>query len=77
MRCRSDAEGRELVSRSDGRVIDRGHTLSVQVVDSDGGGGGSGRFAEIWASGVVDEGVLGGLRLFELDGFGLDVAGVG
>lgn len=73
MRCRSDAEGRELVSRSDVRVIDRGHTLSVQVVDSDGGGGGggSGRFAEIRASGVVDEGVLGGLRLFELDGFGV------
>jgi len=47
-----------------GRVLDINHTLSVQVAE------GSTRFAEIRASGVVDERVWGGLGLLELDALG-------
>jgi hypothetical protein len=45
-------------------VLDINHTLSVQVAQ------GSRRSAEIWGSGVLDDGVLGGLGLLELDGLG-------
>ena len=33
MRCRSDADARALIARSEGRVLDRGHTLSVRVAE--------------------------------------------
>jgi hypothetical protein len=53
-----------LIARSNGRVLDINHTLSVQVA------GGSQRLAEIRGSGISDEGELGGLGLLELDGLG-------
>jgi hypothetical protein len=64
VRCRSDAEAQALIARSNGRVLDINHTMSVQVAE------GSTRFAEIRGSGVLDDGVLGRLRLLELDGLG-------
>jgi hypothetical protein len=62
VRCHSDAEARALIARSDGRVLDINHTMSVQVAE------GSTWFAEIQRNGVLDEGALGGLGLLELDG---------
>jgi len=62
VRCRSDADARALIARSNGRVLDRGHTLSVQLAE------GSTRFEEIQQSGVLDDGVMGGMCLLELDG---------
>jgi hypothetical protein len=53
-----------LIARSNGRVLDINHTMSVQVAE------GSTRFAEIRGSGVLDDGELGGLGLLELDGLG-------
>ena len=53
-----------MIARSHGRVLDINHTMLVQVADR------STRFAEIRGSGVLDDGVLGGLRLLELDGLG-------
>lgn len=50
-----------MIARSDGRVLDINHALSVQVAE------GSRRFEEIRGSGVLDDGVLGGLGLLELD----------
>jgi len=64
VRSRSDAEAQALIARLNGRVLDINHTMSIQVAE------GSQRFAEIRGSGVLDEGVLGGLRLLELDGLG-------
>lgn len=51
-----------MIARSNGRVLDRGHTLSVQLAE------GSTRFEEIQQSGVLDDGVMGGMCLLELDG---------
>lgn len=53
-----------MIARSDGRVIDRAHTLSVQIAE------GSRRFEEVRGSGVVDEGELGGLGLLDLEFLG-------
>jgi hypothetical protein len=50
-----------LIARSNGKVLDINHTLSVQLAE------GSQRFAEIQGSGVLDDGVLGGLGLLEVD----------
>jgi hypothetical protein len=62
VRCHSDAEARALIARSDGRVLDINHKMSVQVAE------GSTRFEEIRGSGVLDDGGLRGSGLLELDG---------
>ena len=53
-----------MIARSNGKVLDINHTLSVQLVE------GSQRFAEIRGSGVLDDGELGGVGLLEMDGLG-------
>jgi hypothetical protein len=53
-----------LIARSNGKVLDINHTMSIQLAE------GSQRFAETRGSGVLDDGVLGVLGLLALDGLG-------
>jgi hypothetical protein len=50
-----------LITRSNGKVLDINHTMSIQLAE------GSQRFAEIQGSGALIDGELGGLGLLEVD----------